>query len=43
MVLVDLKAILVSMSLNILSICCVSCPKYVNVIHLFCFWVFSLV
>jgi hypothetical protein len=38
-----LKAILVSVSLNILAICFVLCPKYVNVIHLFCLCVFSLV
>jgi hypothetical protein len=35
------KAILVFVSLNILVIRFVSCPKYVNMIHLFCLWVFS--
>jgi hypothetical protein len=42
-VLVVLKATLVSVSLNILAICCVSCPNYVDVIYLFCLRVFSFV
>jgi hypothetical protein len=37
------KAILVPVSLNNSVIRFVSCPKYVNMIHLFCLWVFSFV
>jgi hypothetical protein len=33
----------VFVSLNIFVISLVMCPKYVNVIHLFCSWVFVLV
>jgi hypothetical protein len=37
------RRILMSVPLNILTNCSVSCPKNVNVIHIFCLWVFSLV
>jgi hypothetical protein len=41
-VFVVFSAIFVLVSLNIFVVCLASCPKYVNVIHLLCSWLFVL-
>jgi predicted membrane protein len=35
MALIVLKATLMSVSLHVLAFCCVSCPNYMNILHLF--------